>query len=157
MNKGLPIVSLLVVVSVCGCTRPQALAIHPQVLLDQMEIGKTSLQEVERQVGKPTAVHVSSGSGSTRESWAYGYARMGTNPARYIPFLGALAVADVADVEPWSFAVSFSEQGAVEGFTQRKLARYVIEPAWPGRAEEVTPYGVRNLNTRLGLTGATNY
>jgi len=147
----LPILLFLMVTG-GGCTTPTNHSLQVQTLLDDMQIGKTTLEDVGDQFGKPTAVHVSFPNAQTKESWAYGDARLGINPARYVPFVGALAVADVAEVESQSVAINFSEQGTVLGFTQRKLARYTIEPAWPGSTEEVRPYGWRNLNARPGFT-----
>ncbi len=134
-----------------GCATHEPVPPGQQAVLEQMLIGKTASEEAAGQLGKPKAIHTSFTEEGREQSWAYSYALLGTNPFRYLPFVGAAAVADVADVENPSFAINFSEKGTLQGFTQRKISRYTIEPAWPGNDEEVTPYGWRNLNTRLAV------
>lgn len=147
-TPGLRVFILLLGLGWCGCVTPTEFSVQQQAQLDQIQIGKTTRNDVREQFGEPTAGHVSFANARVKESWAYAYARVGANPARYLPLFGALAVAGPEDVESLSFAVNFSEQGIVQGFTQRKLARYIIELARPGSAERVIPYGGRNLNAR---------
>ena len=151
------IVALCVVV-LSGCATRQDPALQQQAMLDQMEIGTTTTEEVSQQFGKPTVTSVKLMDGAARQAWGYGYAQTPTNPLRYLPFVGALGVVDVQDVaEPLSFSVSFSEQEVLLGFTQRKLGRYTVAPDRPGSPKEVMPYGARNLNARAGYISPTSY
>ena len=130
----------------CATEKKVILADQKQAQLERLEVGKTTKAEVESQLGMETGAHVSSVSDRTKESWGYAYAQVGSRPGRYIPFLGVFAVAEVADFDDASFAVSFSEDGTVSGMTQRKLSLYYPDLDRPGRPEAVRPFGGRNLN-----------
>ncbi len=149
LRAGLVIVLLSTMLAGCmkaGSGAPQ----QQEALLARLLSEGATQADLERQLGKPTAVYASQATGREKVSWAYAYTQLGAHPARYIPFLGAYAVASVEAVEPSSFAVNFSEEGIVEGFTQRRLARYTIDAVPQAMKEPVTLYGERNLMSRPG-------
>lgn len=155
---GLALIGGLCVVILIGCAQKQDLVLQQQAVLDRMEIGTTTTEEVRRQLGKPTVTTVKMVDGATRQAWGYGYAQTPTNPLRYLLFVGALGVIDLEDVaEPLSFSVDFSDQEVVVGFTQRKLARYTVDLGRPGTPDVVPLYGARNLNARAGYISPTSY
>jgi len=52
-------------------SEPTNHSLQVQTLLDDMQIGKTTVEDVGDQFGKRTAVHVSFANAQTKESWAW--------------------------------------------------------------------------------------
>ena len=91
------------------------LALDSSSSWESIYIGRTSREEVQNLFGKPTDIQVSSAGGVTHESWAYVSAPAVRQPYQYLLFFGALAMITSGDQEP--FAVSFSQEGIVDGLT----------------------------------------
>ena len=118
----IPAIILLSVLSGCvaasetlsGSNINNGMALH-SLFWDDIQIGVTTKEEVRSFLGNPTDVQVSSEGNTTHESWAYVSGIDARQPFQYVLLLGALAIP--AHSEQGPFAVSFSPEGIVDGFT----------------------------------------
>ncbi len=82
---------------------------------DDIHIGVTTQEEVRSLLGYPTDIQRSLVGNVAHESWAYVSTNAARQPFQYLPFLGPLAMISSGDHMP--FAVSFSQEGIVDGLS----------------------------------------
>jgi outer membrane protein assembly factor BamE (lipoprotein component of BamABCDE complex) len=103
-----------------GCASAGNPAIRNDALLGQIEIGKSTKEDVRKLMGGPSLSARGHGPGQYHETWKYVYVQHDANPWIYVPFLGpiVLMMNGVGQTESASFSVYFDGAGFV-----RALAR----------------------------------
>jgi len=122
---------------------------HPGLVyppqLESVFIGQTTKEEVRNLFGNPTDLQVSSDHDSAHESWAYAKANPAINPLQFVPGFGVLALSEGQGV--YSFSMSFSASGVVEGVWLREVQPYGDGSATVATIQgtsSVQPYGRNN-------------
>ncbi len=130
-----------------GCTMVHGKDRGDAFTLERVHPEITTQEDVHGFFGEPTARQGPS-EGAMATSWAYVVSEGGHNPLRYLPIIGGLAFGSTENMESRSFAVGFSQEGLVEGMTERSIARYWIEPSWINSSGNVPMFGDQNVNAR---------
>jgi len=113
---------LLTSLLLTACATSGNPAVLDQTIVDQIKIGQSTKEDVQRLFGKPTTTSVSQFNNFQSEVWAYGYAKHETNPLIYFPVIGLFVIAagGWSEHESGSVAVSFDKEGIVRSMSKYK-------------------------------------
>lgn len=147
-REGIPTIGLTMGLLLCsGCAVVPGLDRQRSAQVENLQPETMMQEDVQALFGEPRERQGQS-SGATGTSWAYVVPEGDQSPLRFLPLIGALAVGSTKEMESRSFAVGFSQEGLVEGITDRAIARYWIEPSWVNQSGDVPIFGDRNVNAR---------
>ena len=114
---------------------------------NDIHIGVTTKEDVRSLLGNPTDVQVSSKDESTQESWSYVSTYAARQPFQYVLLLGALAISK--HTARATFAVSFSQEGIVDGLTAPQIHAQGHESYDPYSFDSTTPIPTYGMNNPL--------
>jgi outer membrane protein assembly factor BamE (lipoprotein component of BamABCDE complex) len=114
---------LLLALLSAGCATAGNPAVRDQTLLDQIQVGTSTKDDVRRLMGWPSVSAVIHGAGQYHETWKYAYARHDSNPFIYVPLIGPLVlmINGAGKTESASFSIYFDQAGIVRGLTKDNM------------------------------------
>ena len=116
---------LIAILSLAGCASSGNANVKNQALIDQIQMGKSTKDDVRRLLGEPNSVSRSSTQVANPadpkrmltlvEWWSYIHASSQTDAASFIPFVGGLVGSSTH--ESTQFTAGFDQKGIVQHIT----------------------------------------
>lgn len=106
-------------------------AILDQVLIDQIEVGTTSKNDVRRMFGEPNVISHDRKDGEAQEVWHYSYAEIEASSFRaFTP--------QTPDSQSYGLTIAFTDRGVVKSVTTHETGRLPTSPDEPFHMESDT-------------------
>lgn len=124
---------LIAVLTIYGCASSGNASIKNHDLIDQIQMGKSTKDDVRRLLGEPNSVSRSSSQIADPsnpaqmltlvEWWSYVHASTQTDAKSFIPFLG-----------PFLYGASHESEQFTAGFDQKGLVQHITSGSYKGKS-----------------------